>query len=431
MGCVFAARHRYLDKPFAIKFMHASKENDNDCAKRFQQEVLALGQLSHSHIVAAVDAGEVEGIRYLVTELVKGEDLRALVKRIGPLPHREACELMRQAALALAHSHAHGYLHRDVKPSNLLLHPTGQVKLLDFGLVRQAGVDSDLTAAGSMMGTCDFVAPEQAHDASSVDERSDIYGLGCTLLFLLTGLPPFAGARYASAPAKLKGHLFDRPEQLQSPPREWPTGLISLLEQMMAKSPSQRFSTASKVAEALSPLCVGAELSGLSAVNAPSNRSGGRTPSISTTLSRPVHLRTFRHPYAVVALCVLGGLAVFAFAQAAIPKIAKQQKTTPSHVGLTETSGLTTSGTNKPDPQEQSAPPSTDAGATPTSSDAANQPAATEETPSDQEEEASTEANTVKPSGSSRLRTLSPRPSAAAAPLHLDMPKQLGDGQGN
>jgi serine/threonine protein kinase len=253
MGTVFLARHRHLDRLFAIKFVSAELSNNTEAQDRFERETLALGKLQHPHIVNAVDAGCVNGLRYLVTEFIEGEDLARLVERRGLLPVAEACELIRQAADGLEYSHANGFVHRDIKPSNLIVNKDGVVKILDFGLVQNASLNHRLTDSQELLGTWDFLAPEQAQDASQVDRRSDIYSLGCTLIFLLSGEVPFSDSKYATAATKLKGHLFDTPSWLQNPPASVPRNVIDVLIRMVAKSPSLRFQTASEVVAALEP----------------------------------------------------------------------------------------------------------------------------------------------------------------------------------
>ena len=251
MGKVFTARHVHLDRSFAIKFLGSDISHSTEAHLRFEQEVLALGKLQHPNIVNAVDAGCVHGLKYLVTELIDGEDFTQLVQRRGMIPIDEACELIFQAALGLAYSHQCGFVHRDIKPSNLIVNRVGVVKILDFGLVRTLKVDHQLTDNGELLGTWDFIAPEQAHDASNVDRRCDIYGLGCTLLYLLSGQVPFSSARYATPAAKLKGHLFDTPPWLESATTNLPPMLRDVLERMLAKEPDQRYSTSDEVAEEL------------------------------------------------------------------------------------------------------------------------------------------------------------------------------------
>ncbi len=263
MGKVFTAKHVTLDRSFAIKFIGSSANAWPESRIRFEQEIKALGKLQHLNIVSAVDAGCVEGMQYLVTELLEGEDLSQLVQRQGALPIAEACELIRQVAVGLAYSHRAGFLHRDIKPSNLILDRSGIVKIIDFGLVRSADMNQSLTVVGEMLGTWDYVAPEQAQDARLVDHRTDIYSLGCTLLFLLSGHPPFSNARYSTAAAKLKGHLFDQPAWLENRPVQVPAELAALVARMLAKSPDDRFNTADDVAEALAPWASGASVTEL------------------------------------------------------------------------------------------------------------------------------------------------------------------------
>ena len=251
MGTVFLARHRLLNRMLAVKFVAADLSNNAEARDRFELETLALGKLQHPNIVNAVDAGCVNGLRYLVTEFIEGENLEQLVERRKKIPVREACDLIRQAAIGLEYSHANGFVHRDIKPSNLIVNSDGVVKILDFGLVQNSRVSSQLTSRQEMLGTWDFLAPEQAQDARTADSRSDIYSLGCTLIFLLSGDVPFCDAKHETAAAKLKGHLFDTPEWLLNPPEDIPKDLIDVLIRMMAKSPTLRYRSAGEVVAAL------------------------------------------------------------------------------------------------------------------------------------------------------------------------------------
>ncbi|MFO1095945.1 MAG: protein kinase [Planctomycetaceae bacterium] len=253
MGKVFRARHRHLDRTLAIKFVAADVSGLPEAQQRFERETRALGLLQHPHIVNAIDAGSCHGLMYLVTEYVDGEDLSQLVERRGPLPATEACGLIRQAARGLACLHARGFVHRDIKPSNLIVDRAGCVRILDFGLVRSAHADQQLTDAGQTVGTWDFLAPEQAHNASDVDCRCDLYGLGCTLLYLLSGSVPYGGARYATPAAKLKAHLFDMPVALDQPPAGVTPELAAIIARLVAKSPADRFASADEVVAALTP----------------------------------------------------------------------------------------------------------------------------------------------------------------------------------
>jgi serine/threonine protein kinase len=251
MGTVYRAVHMRLERQVAVKFVAVPALSHPEAAARFRQESLALGRLKHDHIVDAVDAGTADGVPYLVTEYILGKDLSQRVARSGPLPVGEACAVVHQAALGLAYAHQNGFLHRDVKPSNLLIDQTGRVKVIDFGLVRSASHDDGLTTAGQMLGTWDYVAPEQANDPASATPASDIYSLGCTLIYLLSGSPPFASDAYRTSTAKLKGHLVDRSPTLAELECRIPRPLANVLEQMLAKSPAKRPADMNAVAAAL------------------------------------------------------------------------------------------------------------------------------------------------------------------------------------
>src|SRR6516165_8352429 len=208
MGHVFKARNWKLGQIVALKVLRKDRLADPQMVNRFQREIRLAGQLDHPNIVRALDAGEEGGAYFFVMEYVEGVDLAKRLKQQGPLPVDAACDYVRQAALGLQHAHERGLIHRDIKPANLLLTGgTGPqpaiIKLLDLGLARlqrkgEADLTAVLTPVGAVtMGTPDYLAPEQAIDFHHVDIRADIYGLGCTLFYLLTGQPPFPGGSLA------------------------------------------------------------------------------------------------------------------------------------------------------------------------------------------------------------------------------------------
>jgi serine/threonine protein kinase len=240
----------------------------------------AVGKLAHPNIVAAHDAGEFEGTHFLVMELIDGIDLSSLLRRIGPLGVADACELIRQAAVGLAHAHENGLVHRDIKPSNLMLSvpvasqgtgagsDSGQlvVKILDLGLAR-LGEDraeaNELTTSGQMMGTLDYMAPEQGRDTHRVDIRADIYSLGATMFKLLCGEAPFSGAKY-NTPVKMMMALATEGAPSIATKREGlPIELVGIVDRMLAKDPDDRFATPQDVAEALVVFADGSDLSAL------------------------------------------------------------------------------------------------------------------------------------------------------------------------
>ena len=263
MGVVYKAQHRWLGRTVAIKFLTLELLDHPEGLVRFAHEALAIGSLDHPNIVRATDAGAFEGIHFLVTEFVEGPDLSKLVSAGQPLAPADACEIVRQAAVGLEHAHRCELIHRDIKPSNLIVHHDGTVKLLDFGLARLSAGQTTLTTTGQLVGTLDYLAPEQAVDSRSVDIRADIYSLGCTLYFLLSGRPPFAGLNYETAASKIRAHLADEPRPVAAGNRHVPLAVIDCLQRMMAKNPADRFATPGAVAAALAPLARGADLAGL------------------------------------------------------------------------------------------------------------------------------------------------------------------------
>jgi serine/threonine-protein kinase len=260
MGQVFKARNTKLDRVVALKVIHHECLADPDSLRRFQREIRAGACLDHPHVVRAYDAGEAGGRHFLVLEYVAGTDLKRLVEQRGPLPVAEACEYTRQAALGLQHAHEHGLVHRDVKPSNLLLtqgpNGPGVVKLLDLGLVRRARQadhesSSTLTEEGWVVGTPDYLAPEQASDPRKADGRSDLYSLGCTLYFLLSGRPPF---QFGSPTDKVIKHAMLDPLPVEQLRPDVPPTLAVVMRKLLAKRPEERYQTPAELAAALEAL---------------------------------------------------------------------------------------------------------------------------------------------------------------------------------
>jgi response regulator RpfG family c-di-GMP phosphodiesterase/serine/threonine protein kinase len=268
MGVVYKAEHIHMKRLVALKVLAAEIEGNAVFLERFTSEMQALATLHHPNIVEAFDAGEVivpnepgKSLRYLVMKFVQGVDLERYVTDHGPLPIAVACDYIRQAANGLQHAHERGMVHRDVKPSNLLLTnippdlesspgspwPHGQLKILDFGLARLYG--RRYTEAYTVLGTIDYMAPEQARDARSVDVRADIYGLGGTLYWLLTGQRPFPGDR--SVVQELLARQHESPASVRSLRSEIPLELEAVVCQMMALDPNDRYPTPLTVVAAL------------------------------------------------------------------------------------------------------------------------------------------------------------------------------------
>jgi serine/threonine protein kinase len=273
MAFVYKARDLRRQRFVAIKVSDPSLAGDGEVIARFRQEQLLAVRLAHPNLVAAYDAGQVEGVPYLVLEFVEGHDLAWIVQQRGPLPAAEACEVVRRAALGLEHLHKHGLVHRDVKPANLMLTPSRQVKVLDLGVARHPHVPApweQITVHGQCLGTPDYMAPEQCLDSHGVDGRADIYALGCTLYELLAGQPPFAGPAHESVFLKMKAHVEAPVPPIRGRRPDVPERLAAALERMLAKDRADRFVSAAGVVAALRPFAAGADLAGLSLAPPPS-----------------------------------------------------------------------------------------------------------------------------------------------------------------
>ncbi|MBY0528532.1 MAG: protein kinase [Gemmataceae bacterium] len=256
MGQVFKARHQTLGRIAALKVIRKDRLSNREALHRFQREIQAVSQLSHPNVVVAFDADQAGDTHFFAMEYVEGIDLGQLVKRSGPLGILQACDFIRQGALGLHHAHERGLIHRDIKPSNLLLSTKDQlVKVLDLGLARlERDADGDpsttLTQQGSLMGTPDFIAPEQARNSHRIDARADIYSLGCTFYYLLTGQVPFQAE---TSTEKLYKHWFEEPKPLEELRSEVPPATVAVVRRLMAKKPEDRYQSAALLAAALTP----------------------------------------------------------------------------------------------------------------------------------------------------------------------------------
>lgn len=260
MGTVYLAKHRKLAKEVAIKLLPARTFRNDHFAARFQREIRVAGGLDHPSIVRATDAGEYDGTHYLVMEHIDGLDLSRIARRLRKLDIADACEIARQVALGLSHAHAEGIVHRDVKPSNLMVDKNGEVKVLDFGLARLGPwdeVSAELTTVGQLMGTLDYMAPEQAERADSADYRADLYALGATLFRLLCGRPPLSASPEISPLAKLRLMATHEPPSLSTLRSDAPTELAELVAALLSRDPAARPASAAHVAEQLSAFTSG------------------------------------------------------------------------------------------------------------------------------------------------------------------------------
>jgi serine/threonine-protein kinase len=253
MGKVFKARHRRMKRVVALKVLVRRGDGPDSFAQRFQREVETIAQLSHPNIVMAFDAGEAEAGLFLVMEFVDGRDLGTEIARNGPLSAADAIDRTLQAARGLGYAHDRGFIHRDVKPANLLRDSSGLVKVADLGLARLNTHDAEkaggsLTQAGGVLGTAEYMAPEQAVDSTTVDHRADVYALGCTLFYLLTGRPPYAAS---SLMALLLAHRDAPIPSLCDARPGLPSALGDVYRKMVAKKPEDRYQTMAEVILAL------------------------------------------------------------------------------------------------------------------------------------------------------------------------------------
>jgi serine/threonine protein kinase len=266
MGRVYKALHQNMNRIVALKVLAPNLVTTPKAQRLFQREVQAAARLTHPNIVTAFDANEVNGRHYLAMEFVDGPNLEHLVRDHGPLPVGMACSIIRQVAGGLQHAHEHGMIHRDIKPANLLLQPAKNlqsfvVKILDFGLARLSGPSVHGTAGTietketAVMGTPDFLSPEQARNLHQADIRSDLYSLGCTFYFLLTGKVPFPGGATLE---KLLRHTREEPAPIGAFRQDVPAPVEAILQRLMAKQPEDRFQFPEEVAAALVPFAVAA-----------------------------------------------------------------------------------------------------------------------------------------------------------------------------
>ena len=274
MGNVYRATHTKLKRTVALKVLPSHRWSNTIAVSRFEREMEAIGTLDHPNIVRASDAGEDQGMHYLVMEYVDGLDLARLVNRLGRLAPADACELARQAALGLHHAHESGLVHRDIKPSNLMLAWNRQqslnstnpptLKILDLGLAllgdEHLQTGHELTTVGTLMGTLDYMSPEQGVDSHSVDQRTDIYSLGATLFKLLTGRAPYADPGYGTLMKKMTALATKAAPSIGSVRDDLPQGLVEVIDKMLSRDPDNRYASGRDVAASLEPFAAKARL---------------------------------------------------------------------------------------------------------------------------------------------------------------------------
>jgi serine/threonine protein kinase len=266
MGRIYKALHLTMNRTVALKVLAPHLVKTTRARELFKRELQATAQLNHPNIATAYDANDVNGRHYLAMEFIDGPNLEQLVREQGPLPPGMACEIIRQAANGLDHAAEREMIHRDIKPANLLLQPSKNsqsflVKILDFGLARlndnglQKSSGTILVKENTVMGTPDFLSPEQARDLHKVDHRSDLYSLGATFYFLLTGKVPFPGG---TTMEKLVRHGSEEPRPLTDFRQDVPPEVQGIIRRLMAKNPDDRYQSAQEAARALTAYAVAA-----------------------------------------------------------------------------------------------------------------------------------------------------------------------------
>jgi eukaryotic-like serine/threonine-protein kinase len=308
MSTVFRAYDRQLERRVAIKILHEHYADDPEYLERFRREARAVARLSHPNIVTVIDRGDDGGRQYIVFEYVEGENLKELVVRSGRLPVRRALELALDVAGGLAFAHDHGLVHRDVKPQNVLLSREGEVKVTDFGIARSLHMEHGVTQTGTVLGTGEYLAPEQA-SGKQVSPATDVYSLGVVLWELLAGDVPFVGENFVAVALR---HVNEPPPSLRERRPDVTPRLEAAVDRALAKDPGRRFPSMAAFAKELRA-CL-AEVEGQPAP-APDDLELTRVTSPAPAPARaparqrrraPARARRRRLPYVLLALVVAG-----------------------------------------------------------------------------------------------------------------------------
>ena len=307
MSSVYRARDTVLERTVAIKILHEHFSDDPEYVERFRREARALAQLNHPNIVTVIDRGEFEGRQFIVFEHVEGENLKQLIEREGQLPVDRALALMHQVARGLAFAHDHGVVHRDVKPHNVLIDEDGVAKVTDFGIARSLDPADGLTETGTLLGTSEYIAPEQASGAR-VDERSDQYSLAAVLYELLTGEPPYTGDNFMAVAMK---HIQEPVPSVREARPDVSPRLDAIIARAMAKRPEDRFPSTEAMVAALEASRVGRD-----STPVPVTRPDGATESIPVPgpLPPPNHRSRKRFPLPILIGLIVVGVAALVVA---------------------------------------------------------------------------------------------------------------------
>ncbi|MGZ4291579.1 MAG: protein kinase domain-containing protein [Gaiellaceae bacterium] len=298
MSSVFRAHDRLLDRKVALKILHQQYSGDDDYVERFRREARAVAALSHPNIVTVIDRGEHGERQFIVFEYVEGENLKRLIERRGPAPVSTALELGMQIARGLSFAHQQGLVHRDVKPQNVLMNGEGQAKVTDFGIARSLDVQHGMTQTGTVLGTSDYIAPEQAQ-GQRVDEHTDVYSLGVVLYELLTSEVPFPGENFVAVAMR---HINEAPPPIRDKRPDVSPRVEAAVQKAMAKRPEDRFPTMAEFCRELEACLAELQSAGTQIA-----------PSLAAPLRRP-----WRSGLPWPALAVVAALAALAAAAAVV-----------------------------------------------------------------------------------------------------------------
>ncbi len=326
MGSVYLAWQHGLEREIAVKVLPPSAVRKGNAQARFSREISALGRLNHPGIVTAFDAGQCNGIHYLLMEYVDGYDLAKIVSSHGALTMADACEVIRQTAVALQCAHEKELVHRDLKPSNLMVTRSGLVKILDLGLAKlrnSNAMEVEISDSFELLGTIDYMAPELADHQNSANIRTDIFSLGATLFELLVGQSPLEAAGNSMTMQKLTALSLGELPDIRDHRQDTPKMLAAIVDRMLASKPQHRFATPADVADAIAPFCEGHHLTKLSQLPKPAATSSAETQvesaAVTTTISpagKPVksvgdrNIQRQRRTLKVVAIPVIALLSV-------------------------------------------------------------------------------------------------------------------------
>jgi len=326
MSRVYKARDRLLDRNVALKVLHEHHVDDAEYVERFRREARAVAQLSHPNIVTVIDRGESEGRQFIVFEYIDGENLKELLDREGPLPVADALELTLGIARALSFAHEHGLVHRDVKPQNVILNGDGRPKVTDFGIARSLDVHKGVTQTGTVLGTSNYIAPEQA-SGERVDAQTDVYALGVVLFELLTGEVPFDGENFVAVAMR---HINEPAPDVRERRGDVPPRVAAAVDRALAKDRRDRYP---------SMAAFGAELEACLAELAKGGDPDATmiaTPPRGQPRARSARARRRHSPWpglvALMAILALGVIVVAAIAiqQGGLDKVAQKITGSPS-----------------------------------------------------------------------------------------------------